>query len=662
MKNLNKAILILSAVALFSALGVASAEASTVTRSFDNPAPAPGSTLTVSLTVDVVTPDTFYLVDEIFPAGWVVSAAGTGDLGTVGHIKWLVLSGAVDTVLEYTLAVPANALGQANFSGEFAFDSNPTPVPILGTASVTVPGVPVSITVTPNPATVGTGNSRNFTAVVIDQAGNTIQPTITWTTSDSLLGTINASGVFTAVAPGSVTVTAAAGAVLGTANVSVQAPTLASISVSPAAPSVVAGGTQQLTVSGLDQFGSNMTVSPVWTSSNELVATVDASGRVSALAAGNAVITAAVGAVSGISNATVLAPVLTTINIVNPGANTIKTGTTRALTAQTLDQINNPISAAITWTSSNQAVGTVSASGVFTALAGGQTTITAGSGAINDILNLTVASPVLNTLNVTPASPVTVLINADQQFTASALDQFGDPIASTVTWTSSNPLFGSIDANGLFRGLVAGDVVVTAAAGALATPVNVTVSQFSATLNLTVPSQWALFSAPQGMAAVGITTADVDAVLMFDSLTQQFVQITDSASPELLNPLNAFLVRPNKATAINFTRANPAVPGPVTKRLNQGWNLISTNNLGLVGNELASLQVITSDNTGIGMTALFVPQTLNARKSLYSDWSVNGNQDLNTVPLSGLPAVSMSPYDGYWVNMRGSMDYSKIAL
>lgn len=659
---MKKFTFVLSAIVLFSALGAGSALASTVTRSFDNATPNPGSPLVVSITIDVLPPDTFYIIDEVFPAGWVISNPGDGDTAQAGHIKWSLLSGAVSAVKQYTITVPASALGAAVFSGEFGFDSDLVPVAILGATSVTIPGVPTTITVTPAAVTVGTGNTRSLSAAVLDQAGNTITPVLTWASANTAIAAVDSAGLVTGVlAGGPVNITASAGAVSGSSAVTVQDPVLTSMSVAPAAPSIVAGGTRQLTASGLDQFGSNMAVSPVWTSSDSLIATVDASGLVAGVAAGPAVITATVGAVTATANVTVLAPVLTTINIsMTPALPAIiKTGTTRTFAAATLDQIGNPITAVVTWTSSNALVGTIDAAGVFTALAAGNTTITAASGLVNATMPLTIEVPVLTTIAVTPA-PTTVLINATQQFTAAPLDQFGDPIAAVVTWTSSNPLLGSIDANGLLTGLIAGDITITAASGAISGTSLVSISQFNAVLNLTTPNEWVAFSAPQGMATVGITAADVDAILAFDSATQQFVQITDSASPELLNPLNAFLVKPNKATAFNFTRANIAAPTPVVKGLNQGWNLIGTNNLGVVTNELASIQVITADNTGIGMTAFHAPQTFNIRKSIFSDWGASGNQDLNAVPLSGLPALSMSPYDGYWVNFRGSMDYSKI--
>jgi hypothetical protein len=80
-----------------------------------------------------------------------------------------------------------------------------------------------SISVSPVSASVAVNSTQQFTATTKDQFGNDLvpQPSISWTVSDG--GTINSSGLFTAgsTAGGPYTVTAASGAVSGTASVTV---------------------------------------------------------------------------------------------------------------------------------------------------------------------------------------------------------------------------------------------------------------------------------------------------------------------------------------------------------------------------------------------------------------------------------------------------------
>ena len=86
-------------------------------------------------------------------------------------------------------------------------------------------------------------------------------------------------------------------------------PTLSSIAVTPANPSIVAGVTQQFTATGTYSDGStqNLTGSVTWTSSNTSIATINAAGLASAASAGNTTIHAALASVSGSTGLTVTA-------------------------------------------------------------------------------------------------------------------------------------------------------------------------------------------------------------------------------------------------------------------------------------------------------------------------------------------------------------------
>ena len=101
-----------------------------------------------------------------------------------------------------------------------------------------------------------------------------------------------------------------------------------------------------------------------WTSSNNSVATVDANGKVTAVALGTANITASQNGMSATCVITVAGISL------NKTSTKILIGGTEQLTATVYP------SASYTWTSSNPAVATVSSTGLVTAVAKGTTTIT----------------------------------------------------------------------------------------------------------------------------------------------------------------------------------------------------------------------------------------------------------------------------------------------
>src|SRR5271154_5410555 len=73
-----------------------------------------------------------------------------------------------------------------------------------------------------------------------------------------------------------------------------QAPRLTALTVAPTSASVVAGSTQQFTVTGLFGDGTTQdeTASVTWTSSNSAVATIASGGVATGVAAGTANITA----------------------------------------------------------------------------------------------------------------------------------------------------------------------------------------------------------------------------------------------------------------------------------------------------------------------------------------------------------------------------------
>ncbi|MGB8216829.1 MAG: Ig-like domain-containing protein [Candidatus Methanoperedens sp.] len=371
--------------------------------------------------------------------------------------------------------------------------SNPTAalIAIGSPVSSTPTLVLTTITVSPSTASKLVGATQTFTAAGKDQNGASIaiSPAVIWNSSDPAVGTIDSTGVFTALAAGNTTITATngtGGTVSGTAGVTVTAPAtpvLTTITVSPSTASKLVGATQTFTAAGLDQNGGSISISPVavWNSSNITVGTIDSAGVFTALAAGNTTITVTNGTggtVSGTAGVTVTAPatpVLTTITV-SPSTVSLTVNGTQTFTATALDQFGNITAATITWSSSDMTVGTIDAAGNFTALAAGITTIKAENGTVNGTATVTVtAIPVLTTITVSP-STASLAVNGTQYFTAIAFDQLGHIISAIFTWASSNPAVGTIDATGKFTALSAGTTTITASNGLINGSANVSVN------------------------------------------------------------------------------------------------------------------------------------------------------------------------------------------
>jgi uncharacterized protein YjdB len=80
-----------------------------------------------------------------------------------------------------------------------------------------------SVEVTPASATVGIGTTHKLTAIVKDANGNVLKDrTVTWTSSDKSMATVNAAGLVTALGAGTVTITATSEDRKGTSIITVQ--------------------------------------------------------------------------------------------------------------------------------------------------------------------------------------------------------------------------------------------------------------------------------------------------------------------------------------------------------------------------------------------------------------------------------------------------------
>ena len=159
------------------------------------------------------------------------------------------------------------------------------------------PPIPVATAVTVNPGSAALsalGATARFTAEVRDQNGQVMAgAAVAWSSSNAGVATVDASGVVTAAANGSATITATAGSVSGTAGVTV-AQVVRAVGVSPAADTLVASGdTVRLVAEATDANGHSVAgLEFEWSSSDTLVARVDDSGLVTGVDEGIATITA----------------------------------------------------------------------------------------------------------------------------------------------------------------------------------------------------------------------------------------------------------------------------------------------------------------------------------------------------------------------------------
>ena len=152
-----------------------------------------------------------------------------------------------------------------------------------------------SVTVTPPSASITVGGTVQLTATATDSRGNPLTGRIVrWSSADASVATVDGTGLVTGVgAGGPVTITARIAKKSGTSAITVTTVPLvpvASVTVSPASASVMAGSTVQLTATPKDASNTPLTGRVVtWSSANTALATVNGSGLVTGVAAGGPV-------------------------------------------------------------------------------------------------------------------------------------------------------------------------------------------------------------------------------------------------------------------------------------------------------------------------------------------------------------------------------------
>lgn len=335
-----------------------------------------------------------------------------------------------------------------------------------GIAAITVQKTPVaSVVVRPPHVDAIAGSKTQLTAIAYDAAQNALaeRPMI-WTTSNAGVATVDVTGLVTAVAAGSATITATSEGKSDAATVSIVQGAVASVVIVPDTVSMVVAQTTQLAATTRDAFGGVITGSTIiWSSSNSVVASVSSTGLVTALGPGTATITATSDGHSATAAVTVTTNPVASVSI-SPSAVTLAPNGTTTLTATTRDA-NGIIltNRAVTWSSSNTQVATVNSfGGVAAGGLLGTATITATSEGKTGTASVTVAQVPVGSVTVSPAT-ASVSVGQTTSLTATVKDANGGVLTGrTVTWASSNTAFATVSAAGVVTGVAAGPVTITA--------------------------------------------------------------------------------------------------------------------------------------------------------------------------------------------------------
>ena len=305
--------------------------------------------------------------------------------------------------------------------------------------------------------------TAQLTATVLPET--TDDRNVTWRSSNTAVAKVDEYGMVTAVGVGETTI-------IATTNDGTEITAICKVTVTPKLVEQISLNKDELSLENGTSAQLTATVSPtdaddssvIWTSNNTMVATVDATGRVSAVGVGTAVITATTNDGSNLTAdcmVTVTPKKVVFISLDKTNL-TLRIDDSALLTAMVLPEDAGDRS--VTWTSSDENVATVNSNGVVTAVGVGEADITAaandGSG-VTATCHITVLPIMVESITLN-RSELEMLVDEVYTLTANVL-----PINATdraIEWTSSDENVATVNSNGVVTAIGVGEADITAAA------------------------------------------------------------------------------------------------------------------------------------------------------------------------------------------------------
>ena len=319
------------------------------------------------------------------------------------------------------------------------------------TVSVKVKGVDLD----QKDITINVGNTIALKANINPDVAS--DKTVEWTSSDTSVATVDKDGVVRGVKTGSTTITAKTndGGFEASCTVNVINAVMG-ITISDNSIMLYPNKTKQLKASVTPADADNQSI--VWESSDDDVATVNATGLVTSVAPGTATITAK--SVDGEYTATCTVTVGKHVSsvILSDTELTMAAGTTETLYATVM-----PLSAFnknVTWVSTNPKVATVDEDGNVKALKAGTTTVIAycedGDVTASCVVTVTNSATGIEMSE----SEIYIARNSQKQLSATVIPDTAEN--KNITWESKYPNIASVDSNGLVTAKMAGTTIIIA--------------------------------------------------------------------------------------------------------------------------------------------------------------------------------------------------------
>lgn len=401
------------------------------------------------------------------------------------------------------------------------------------------------------------------TAIYSNSSRESITGTVEWSSSSEAIVSVAAGGMAQAKATGDTTITATYQGKTAQVALTVTPALLSSVLVtcvnSAAHLPVMVKRACTLTGTFADASHQDLTGIATWTSSDENVASVDASGVVTGVSAGGATITGSYGGRSSglnltVSGATIL-PGAAGLSI-SPADVALAVGEGQQFTAEGIfsDGSHQPMTSQVTWASADTAVAAFSnvagEQGLLTAEGEGQTPVQATWYAASSTARVTVFSHHLVSISITPANP-TVANGATALLTATGHFNDGSTsvITTQVTWSSDNTSVATVDNASPYQGRVtakaaSGSTTIRATVGGIegttvVTATDAVLDHLVLTLsdaNHSIAKDTTTYLTVEGINSDGSSAGDVTALALVTSSNTSIVTVSTASGG--LVPLN----------------------------------------------------------------------------------------------------------------------------
>ena len=329
-----------------------------------------------------------------------------------------------------------------------------------------------SVTLNKTSLELAVGGSEQLSATVLPE--NATDKSVTWTSSDKKVATVDANGNVKAISAGTATIMAKSGDVTTSCEVTVYTVPASSVTLNKSTLELAIGGSEQLSATVLPENTTDKSVT--WASSDNSIATVDTNGNVTAVSVGSGTITVSCGEVTANCEVTVITIAASSVTLDKSTLELI-VGSSDKLTATVSPA--NTTDKSVKWTSSDASVVAVNASGRIVAKAAGTATITATCGEATASCKVTVLPVAVTSVTLNKTS-MSLTMGGSGQLTATVSPT--NATDKSVTWTSSDKSIATVDANGKVTPVSAGTATITATCGGKTASCKVTVSKKSQTI------------------------------------------------------------------------------------------------------------------------------------------------------------------------------------